>query len=134
MKSIPENIRFQLFFEMRHRTGPDGTPEDWTANDRFRAVQGPEGGLIYVYRSIVETDLAAQAFLTELGYEECVARGFFITAKRQMGFHEPKATSDCLVLIKRFVADDNDMIRYYGKYYVIASNGDDCGIVRDCAR
>ena len=133
MKSILSDTRFHLFLEVRHRTAPSGVPEDWTCNDRFRVHHGPEGGLLYVYRSIVQTDEAAQSFLAELGCGSCIAFGHFRAGEKKWGFEEPQSSPDCLELIQRLVADDADILRYFGNYHVVAPNGHSCGIIRDFA-
>jgi hypothetical protein len=132
MKLLPPNAPFHLLLELRHHTRANGVPEDWSSNDRFRVHQGADEGLLYVYRSAVQSDIAAHDTVTEFGYPDCVAHGHVRARDKEWIFVEPNDSDMCVHLIQRLVTDATEILRYFGKHRVITPTGS-AKLIRDYA-
>src|SRR6185437_2293933 len=127
-------IRFNLQFEVRHRTAPNGRFEDWTINDRFAINVGLEQGLIYAYQSKTQSAISVQNFLSKLECSQCLAEGCFGAKQRTWIFETLGNKAECLSMVQRLLADDVNILRYYGNYQIVTGDGEKCGLVRDCVK
>jgi hypothetical protein len=129
MRLLLPGGRIHLVLRVRYRK-----TLDWGCNERFLVHHaGDEGGLLYVYPPSCP-DISAEIFLRESGYEHFLARGTILSKDaREWRFLDPKDKESCLDLLRRLVADDVDVLRYFSKHAVIAPNGDDCGSIKDYA-
>lgn len=132
MKLLPPSARFHLLLELRHQTRANGVPEDWSSNDRFRIHQGEGEGLLYVYRSAVQSEFTADNTIVELGYPDCIAHGYLHAHDKKWVFLEPADSQLCVQLIQRLVTDATELRRYFGQHRIITPGGD-VGLIRDYA-
>lgn len=134
VSSGPIRVRLQFQMEPRHRSLPFGIPRDYTINDRFVISEGPKAGLTFVYSSASfskEPEEAAARTLAAWGYNQVIGKGTISGTRQEWIFTSPSSAAECELILKRVVVDDVEILRYFGSFSAMASDGVALGLLTE---